>query len=373
MRVLHFGAGSIGRGFIGKVLADSGYHVTFVDVDQSIIKQINDDGYYQVKYIEKPERIFKVENVSALHAVDDVEQVIELVQSADLITTSTGVDNLVRLVDTLVKGLKDRTTPVDIICNENALSATDTLHDLIKQANDKLDLSLVGFLNSAIDRQAMNEMVDDKNIAIVEPFFEWVIEDNDLQNEVNHKIEGAHFVKDIKPFIERKLYIVNSEHAISAYLGHIYDKPTIQSVIKDDNLNKYLVDLLKEHAKYLQQEYRIDGLDEYINTTLTRHGNELLADDIYRVGRNPLRKLSNQERIVGPLVKLHEMNLDIKHSIKSVAIALSYRNPDDAEAVKLEEMFKTNSLNEVIKDVTGITNDSIVNEIAEIYNQLNGS
>ena len=41
MKVLHFGAGNIGRGFIGKLLSESGFEVIFVDVNQPVIDLIN--------------------------------------------------------------------------------------------------------------------------------------------------------------------------------------------------------------------------------------------------------------------------------------------------------------------------------------------
>ena len=46
-RAIMIGAGNIGRGFIGALLAKSGYQVLFADVNQSIIDAINKCGFFE--------------------------------------------------------------------------------------------------------------------------------------------------------------------------------------------------------------------------------------------------------------------------------------------------------------------------------------
>ena len=48
MNAVHFGAGNIGRGFIGNLLNESGYEVCFVDVNSDMIDRINSDKSYLV-------------------------------------------------------------------------------------------------------------------------------------------------------------------------------------------------------------------------------------------------------------------------------------------------------------------------------------
>ena len=48
-RALHFGAGNIGRGFIGKIISEAGYEVIFADVNGQVIDQLNMDKEYEVE------------------------------------------------------------------------------------------------------------------------------------------------------------------------------------------------------------------------------------------------------------------------------------------------------------------------------------
>jgi mannitol-1-phosphate 5-dehydrogenase len=48
MLAVHFGAGNIGRGFIGQMLFASGYEICFIDVNQHVIDDINSLKQYYI-------------------------------------------------------------------------------------------------------------------------------------------------------------------------------------------------------------------------------------------------------------------------------------------------------------------------------------
>ena len=48
MKAVMYGAGNIGRGFIGEVLYKSGYKTTYIDVNEAVVKALNKDKKYPI-------------------------------------------------------------------------------------------------------------------------------------------------------------------------------------------------------------------------------------------------------------------------------------------------------------------------------------
>ncbi|KUK08255.1 MAG: Mannitol-1-phosphate 5-dehydrogenase, partial [Caldanaerobacter subterraneus] len=127
LKALHFGAGNIGRGFIGYLLNKSGYEVTFVDISKEIVDNINKYKKYNVIILKEPVEKEEVKEVKALH-LEEEDKVLDAFLEADMVTTSVGVSNLSSIGGRLKKYLKARKEknekPLDIMACENALFAT---------------------------------------------------------------------------------------------------------------------------------------------------------------------------------------------------------------------------------------------------------
>ena len=104
---------------------------------------------------------------------------------------------------------------------ENAINATDLLRDEVKalaaEAWDALASRAV-FANTAVDRIVPAQPPGSGVDVTVEPFFEWAIERPPFGDDPP-RIPSAHFVEDLDPYIERKLFTVNTGHATTAYFG----------------------------------------------------------------------------------------------------------------------------------------------------------
>lgn len=380
MKVVHFGAGNIGRGFIGEVLHDNGAKICFVDVDEALIEQLNKNQKYYVQLIDDKKTRFTVNNVSAVNSLTDKNKVIEEIQEADMITTSIGAANFNKisqlLSEALVKRVEVKKSPLDIIANENANQATNLLREEIKKqtVSDqwKRVLSATGFVNATVDRQAMDITENNQKIPVVEPYYEWVINKTECKTRQARRLKRVTYVDELQPYIERKLYIVNAEHTVTAYIGKVLGKQTIQDALKEERIYNFVKRLMEENARYLNKEYEMeeDELARFINKTLRRHSDPLITDKVERVGRSPIRKLGKEERLVGPLRKLARSGIVSTQGEKAVAFALTYTDSDDLESVELNMFIQENGVKETLKRYSQIEEEEQLKRIDKYYHLI---
>ncbi|MFE4893375.1 mannitol-1-phosphate 5-dehydrogenase [Peribacillus butanolivorans] len=377
-QVVHFGAGNIGRGFIGALFSQSGYHVTFVDIADQIIDQLNDKKQYQVKLATDQQESVTVENVSGLNSLKQEEEIIKAIKEATYLTTAIGPNILPHIAPLIAKGLTSRVKETDeklyVIACENQISATDLLEGYILENLDqdtKANLAdKVSFFNSAVDRIVPIQNNEGSLDVLVEPYYEWVVE----TNENIPAVEGMTIVKELAPFIERKLFTVNTGHAVIAYLGYLKDnKLTIDQSLEDEGIVKQVKKTLDETGAYLIKEYQLnpDEHQQYINKIINRFKNSYLNDSVNRVGRSPLRKLGPNDRLVRPAVEAKKAGLSYTHLAKAIAAALLFNYNEDEEALRLQAMVKENGVPSVLKEVSGLDeNSEITKEVVSHYNEL---
>ncbi|MBT2571003.1 mannitol-1-phosphate 5-dehydrogenase [Planococcus sp. ISL-110] len=375
-QTIHFGAGNIGRGFIGALFSKSGYHVTFVDVAEQVINKLNEEKSYQVKMAQPQEESITIENVSGINNMTEENDVIEAIQQATYLTTAIGPNILPRIAPLIARGLAKRVTATDdklyVIACENQIGATDILKqhimdNLDEETKKKLE-GRIYFFNSAVDR--IVPIQDQSSLdVLVEPYYEWVVE----TTEDIPPVTGMKMVENLAPFIERKLFTVNTGHAVIAYLGYLAGKSTIDETLADEKIVDQVRETLKETGAYLVKEYGLDEEDHltYINKNIERFKNAYLNDGVTRVGRAPIRKLGPEDRLIRPAIQAQKAGLPYTNLAKAIAAALSFDFPEDEEAMEIQEMIRKNGPAAVLKTISGLPEDSeITKEAVRHYEAL---
>lgn len=377
-QTVHFGAGNIGRGFIGALFSESGYHVTFVDIAESIIHSLNEQKSYKVKLATDQHETTTVKNVAGLNNMTQENKVIEEITGATYLTTAIGPNILPRIAPLIARGISERVYQTDeklyVIACENQIGATDILKqhildNLDEDTKDRL-AGRVYFFNSAVDR--IVPIQEDNSLdVLVEPYYEWVVETEEEIPEV----EGMTIVSELAPFIERKLFTVNTGHAVIAYLGYLNGKSTIDKTLADEAIKEQVEATLKETGDYLVKQYglKADEHNEYIQKIIKRFKNPYLQDGVTRVGRAPIRKLGPEDRLIRPATEAQKAGLSFTNLAKAIAAALLFDYQEDEEAMKLQSMIKENGMAKVLEDVSKLPKDSdITQEVIKQYALLKG-
>lgn len=361
MKAVHFGAGNIGRGFVGLLLHEAGYELVFSDVSATLVDAINASTSYTVHEVGTGGVDRVVTGFRAINSAEHPDEVIDEIAGANVVTTAVGPTVLKFVAPVILAGLALRdpsSPPLQIMACENAINATDALRDLIReQAGEAWDAvaSRAVFANTAVDRIVPAPQDNPGVDVTVEPFYEWAIERPPFGDDPP-QIPGAHFVHDLTPYIERKLFTVNTGHATTAYYGAQAGVERISDALAIPDIAARVSATLEETSALLVAKHELDpgGLADYRARILDRFRNPALPDTVGRVGRQPLRKLSRHERFVGPAAEAAERGLPTSALVAAMGAALAFDDAEDPQSVDLQRMLRELDAAEFTATVTGL-------------------
>ncbi|WP_425843976.1 mannitol-1-phosphate 5-dehydrogenase [Agrococcus sp. TSP3-2-1] len=360
MRAVHFGAGNIGRGFVGLILHRAGYDVTFVDVNPELIGMLQAADAYQVREVGPEARIHTVTGFSGIDSSADPKAAARAVAEADVVTCAVGPTAMRFIAPAIRAGLEQREgAPVVVMACENAIGASDTLREHVLDGAPELADRAV-FANTAVDRIIPPQDPHGLDV-VVEDFFEWSIDRTAFERRgvAAPEIGDAHFVDDLEPYIERKLFTVNTGHATTAYAGWVAGIDTIAAALELPEIRAAVEAALADTSRLLVAKHGFDEAEHaaYVARAIARFENPALPDTCERIGRQPLRKLSRHERFVEPAAQLVERGEPADALIAAFRTALRFDAAGDEQAVELQELLRSLDPAAFVARVTGLDED----------------
>lgn len=374
-KAIQFGAGNIGRGFIGALLEQSGYHVIFGDVNKAVIDKINEDKCYTVHVMDVECSEEKITNISGMDSTKP--EIIKEMAEAEIITTAVGLVILPRIAPSMAEAIKLRMKNgskeyLNIIACENAIKASSQLKEAIYNIlDDETKVyadKYVGFPDCSVDRIVPPVKSENFIDVVVEKYYEWNVEEASFKGEIP-KIKGMNLADNLMAYIERKLFTLNTGHAITSYLGFLKGYSTVDESISDEKIYNIVKSAMTESGNGLIAKYKFDKEAhlKYIDKIIARFKNKYLQDDVTRVGREPLRKLSPTDRLVKPLTTALEYGFNVDNLIIGIGAALNYNNPNDAQSVEMNEKISTLGIRKAFSEISGITDEDILNSVEKAY------
>ena len=370
-RAVHFGAGNIGRGFLGQLYFESGYDTTFVDVVDSVVAELTRRGSYPIRIVEEQCETVVVERVSAVNG-RDLDAVGRALAAADIVSTAVGVNVLPHIAPAIARGIELRfaeasAAPLNIIVCENLIEAGPFLREKVRAHlapgwHGALDAQ-VGFVEASIGRMVpvMTEAqrAEDPLLVCVEPYCDLPVDANGFVGpvpEIAHMKAMANF----GAYVERKLFVHNLSHATTAYLGYLRGHEYIWQAIRDAAVRVEVEAAATESCRGLAKKHGMDlaPLEAHRDDLVRRYHNRALGDQVARVARDPLRKLGPKDRLIGAGCMCLEQGIPPEHIAFAVAAAIRYDSQDDPAAQTIHQILLDKGMEGVLWKICGLAADS---------------
>ena len=372
---VQFGAGNIGRSFIGRLFSAAGYETVFVDVDEGLIALLNERRSYRVvvKANGRPDEVLEVGPVRAVDGRDAAALARELL-SADFAATSVGLGALPAVISSMAPALVARReagrAPLDIIIAENIRNgATFFRERLASKLGSYVEPSeLAGFVETSIGKMVpimpREALEADPLQLFAEPYDSLIVDGRGFSSKPP-ALPGLRLVDDIGAYVDRKLFVHNLGHATAAYLGY-RAQPALKflwQALELPGVEAKVREAMGEAADALHAAYpaALDRaeLSTHIDELVARFGNRALGDTIHRVGRDLARKLAREDRLVGACLLAARRDLPFATIAEAVRAAFVFKAPEEGGSLSSQDAafharYGEGELERVLREVSAL-------------------
>lgn len=315
MKAVIFGAGNIGRGFIGALMSCGGYEVTFLDVVPAVIDRLNKDHSYPLRIVsaDGTEEIM-INNVSAINS-GDTEAAVDALVHADIVATCVGAKAIKFIIPNLAAATRARykngLPPLNLLICENLMDADSYVRSLLENELSPDELEHIGLIETSVGRMVPTpkpeQNLDNPLRVQVERYCVLPVDRDAFKGEIP-TIKNMVPYSPFRFYIERKLYLHNMGHAICAYLGNYTSRDYIYEAIADHDIRLIVREAMLESVGALSRKYSQDASDliEHSGDLIRRFANSALGDTCARVGADIPRKLALSDRLTGAALSVLE-------------------------------------------------------------------
>ncbi len=343
-KIVIFGAGKIGRSFIGQLFGCSGYKVVFIDVDPVIVTRLNQQGNYRIVIKGEIEEEIIVPNVKAISALDK-DKVVDAVSTAGIMAVSVGKNALEKVIPVIAAGLIQRFTnnpgiPLDIIIAENMRSSASFVRTILKKnlpSGFPVE-TMVGLIETSIGKMVpimpLAELENDPLVIFAEPYNTLILDGKGFKSTIP-SVKGLAPKNNIKAWVDCKAFIHNLGHATAAYYGYSLhpDAVYMYELLDDSDVFRFTRAVMIQSSEILRTAYSDDftaaDLNDHIDDLLYRFRNKTLKDTIFRVGHDLVRKLSTDDRFMGVIHLAMQYRKPFDMILEAMSLGLCFRAKDE--------------------------------------------
>ena len=345
--VVVIGAGKTGRGFLARLLFENGEPFILVDKDKNLVDRLQNG--YRISFFSNVRPEIEVQGYRAVYTDDS--DCPALLAAADRILVSVGGGNIADVAEWLASMVTANLLEgpfQNIIFCENARDPGEKarkvfLENLPEELRDKADAHF-GFADAAVfcttvEKTPGSVDIGSENYPVL-PF-----DAAKVKGELP-ETKGFQPVSAFQNILIRKIYTYNAASGIIAYLGWWKKYKVYGDAANDPQILKLLDRNYQETGRAICAEYGYTAEDqaEFAALSKAKFCDRTIVDTVVRNAREPQRKLSAGERIVGPALLIEKYGGDSGVLALTAAAALLYTDKDDAEWEKMKASCNTEEL-----------------------------
>ena len=372
-KILLFGAGKIGRSFIGQLFSQGGYEVVFVDINRDLIVALNEKRSYPVIIkSDKGDETLIIKNVKGIH-LSDHDAIYNELTKVSYAATAVGNENLKEVIPILAEGIRRRlnkgnNAPLDIIIAENLRNASAYFREhLEKYITAKTIHAHLGLIETSIGKMVpimtLAEMEKDITQVFAEPYNTLILDRKGFKNDLPD-IRGLAPKENMGAWVDRKSFIHNLGHATAAYTGFLKypDKVYLYEVLADNQIRSFTRDTMLQSGSILQEiypgEFSDSDITEHIDDLLFRFRNRSLGDTIFRVGMDLYRKLGKEDRLAGAIHQALNLNLPYSFILNALVYGMHFKAKDENDQFypadrRFSESFTRSGIDYILENICG--------------------
>ena len=375
-KVVIFGAGATGRAHVGLLAYQAGLDLVFVEQRSDLVNVLRRSGRYSVKvYDGRHCEEVEVSGYRVYHSKERTAVAQEIID-AGLVLTAVFDPNLPDVAETLALAVHacrkaGRREPLNCLACENMMDSSTKLGDLVRSLLDNDDRiyseAYVAFPDCMISR-VVPQPESTPLILVTEDYNEWTARAEVFKGRKPSDLTALELVDNQTARLERKLMIHNGGHAACGYFGFHRGHQYIHHALADPEVVERVTTAMDEIGEVVRRKhgFSIASIDDY-KADLARRGRIAeMRDQILRVVRDPIRKLSARERLVAPALSAIDYELPHRSIVKAIVAALKYRHPEDSQSLELARRLEEDGLISVLEQVCSIREDSpLADEISK--------
>ncbi|MDD5707143.1 MAG: hypothetical protein PHR35_14565 [Kiritimatiellae bacterium] len=378
-RLMILGAGSSGRGQLGQVAHAAGWQLVLVDRDRALVEKLCRAGRYTVRLCRADgESAYNVDGFSA-YGVDETDALVREGLSVPLILTcllSPNLPAVAPLVARIVAARHARgvSEPLNVICCENMQHGSTTLRGLVMPLLPPDAAAYaearVGFPDCMISRVVPLPDGDPLTL-LAEDYNEWTVDRTAFKGPAPD-LAGMELVDNQEARLARKFFMHNGAHAVCGYWGFHRGHNFIHEAVADPVVLGHVVGAINELAQVVGRHFGFghEATRAYGLELGPRGAIAALRDGIPRVVRDPLRKLSHEERLVAPAVMAIEDGTPCRELVLAMAAALRYSRPDDPSSIVMRDRLSAEGARAAIPAILGLSAEHpLVAQVLRAYEE----